>query len=49
MQLYSAAIIQFKRYHCKRFATLSYLNIAEEYISSKKFSNALQVLFFLFK
>uniref|UniRef100_A0A1I8BNS2 Foie-gras_1 domain-containing protein n=1 Tax=Meloidogyne hapla TaxID=6305 RepID=A0A1I8BNS2_MELHA len=44
MQLFSAAIIQFKRYHCKRFATLSYLNIAEEYISSKQFGNALQIL-----
>nr|CAD2133915.1 unnamed protein product [Meloidogyne enterolobii] len=44
IQLFSAAIGQFKRYHCKRFATLSYLNIAEEYICFKQFGNSLQIL-----
>ncbi|KAF7635429.1 Foie-gras_1 domain-containing protein [Meloidogyne graminicola] len=44
IQLFSAAIIQFKRYHCKRFSTLSYLNIAEEYICFKQFNNSLQIL-----
>uniref|UniRef100_A0A915LHR7 Trafficking protein particle complex subunit 11 domain-containing protein n=1 Tax=Meloidogyne javanica TaxID=6303 RepID=A0A915LHR7_MELJA len=44
IQLFSAAIGQFKRYHCKRFATLSYLNIAKEYICFKQFGNSLQIL-----
>jgi hypothetical protein len=43
LQLFSTAITQFKRYHCDRFATLAYLDMADEYIASRQFAKALQV------
>ncbi|KAI3413871.1 hypothetical protein GPALN_011346 [Globodera pallida] len=44
LQLLSAAVAQFKRYGCERFANLWLFDMAEEYIEAQQFAKALQIL-----
>uniref|UniRef100_A0A914GRR5 Trafficking protein particle complex subunit 11 domain-containing protein n=1 Tax=Globodera rostochiensis TaxID=31243 RepID=A0A914GRR5_GLORO len=44
LQLLSAAVAQFKRYGCERFANLWLFDMAEEYIAAQQFAKALQIL-----